>query len=76
MTSVTDTSVKKSIIVNASVGARVRRVHRRVRHWWPRSHHIGEVADDRRRSSKTRVGGRCYTKQVDGTECDWGQILE
>jgi uncharacterized protein YndB with AHSA1/START domain len=23
-----------------------------------------------------RVGGRCYSTQVDGTDCDWGQILE
>ena len=22
-----------------------------------------------------RVGGRCYTEQVDGTECDWGTVL-
>ncbi len=22
-----------------------------------------------------RPGGRCYSEQVDGTECDWGSIL-
>ena len=22
-----------------------------------------------------KVGGRCYSEQVDGTDCDWGQIL-
>jgi uncharacterized protein YndB with AHSA1/START domain len=22
-----------------------------------------------------RSGGRCYTEQIDGTECDWGTIL-
>jgi uncharacterized protein YndB with AHSA1/START domain len=22
-----------------------------------------------------RAGGRCYTEQVDGTDCDWGSIL-
>ena len=23
-----------------------------------------------------RVGGRCYTEQIDGTECDWGTVLQ
>jgi Activator of Hsp90 ATPase homolog 1-like protein len=22
-----------------------------------------------------RAGGRCYTEQVDGTDCDWGTVL-
>jgi uncharacterized protein YndB with AHSA1/START domain len=22
-----------------------------------------------------RAGGRCYSEQVDGTDCDWGQVL-
>ena len=33
-----------------------------------------KVADGRRSSNPPRRP--CYTKQVDGTECDWGQILE
>jgi len=24
---------------------------------------------------EARLGGRCYTTQDDGTDCDWGQIL-
>jgi uncharacterized protein YndB with AHSA1/START domain len=22
-----------------------------------------------------RAGGRCYSEQVDGTDCDWGEVL-
>jgi len=43
--------------------------------WWPRTHHIGK-APMKEAIIEPRVGGRCYTKQVDGTESDWGQILE
>jgi uncharacterized protein YndB with AHSA1/START domain len=41
--------------------------------WWPRSHHIGS-------SPMTRaviegfVGGRCYSEQVDGADCPWGEV--
>ena len=44
--------------------------------WWPRSHHIGKSADGEGRSSRSRAGGRCYGREADGTECDWGRVLD
>lgn len=42
--------------------------------WWPRDHHIGKVPM-KRAIIEGRVGGRCYSEQVDGTDCPWGSIL-
>jgi uncharacterized protein YndB with AHSA1/START domain len=75
MTSVADTSVKKSIIVNATVGHAFEVFSAAFDSWWPRSHHIGKSPMEKA-IIEMRVGGRCYTTQVDGTDCDWGRILE
>jgi len=75
MTSVADASVRKSILVNTSVDHAFEVFTARFDSWWPREHHIG-------RSPMTeaviepRVGGRCYARQVDGTDSEWGQVLE
>ena len=74
MTSVADASVKKSITVNASVEHAFDVFTAGYDSWWPRSHHIGK-SPMKEAVIETRAGGRCYTKQEDGTECDWGQIL-
>jgi uncharacterized protein YndB with AHSA1/START domain len=42
--------------------------------WWPRSHHIGK-SPMKKAIIQGAVGGRCYTEQVDGTDCDWGSVL-
>ena len=71
----TDTPVRKSITVNAS---RERAFHvftAEFDSWWPREHHIGN-APMKRSLIEGRVGGRCYAEHVDGSESDWGQVLE
>jgi uncharacterized protein YndB with AHSA1/START domain len=42
--------------------------------WWPRDHHLGsgtlaEVVVE------PRAGGRLYSRETDGTECPWGEVL-
>jgi len=75
MTSVPDASVKKSVIVNASVEHAFEVFTAGFDTWWPRSHHIGS-SPMTEAVIEPRAGGRCYAKQVDGGESDWGQILE
>jgi uncharacterized protein YndB with AHSA1/START domain len=75
MTSVADTSVKKSITVNASLERAFAVFTAEFDTWWPRSHHIGK-SPMKQAIIELRAGGRCYTTQEDGTDCDWGRILE
>ena len=72
MTSVADTSVKKSVTVNASVEHAFAVFTAEFDTWWPRSHHIGK-SPMKQAIIETRAGGRCYTTQEDGAECDWGR---
>jgi uncharacterized protein YndB with AHSA1/START domain len=75
MTSAASASVRKSIIVNASVEHAFEVFTAGYDSWWPRSHHIGS-SPMIEAVIETRAGGRCFTKQADGTEADWGQVLE
>ena len=74
MTSVADASVRKSITVNASLEHAFEVFTAGFDSWWPREHHIGS-SPMTEAVIESRAGGRCYAKQVDGTECDWGRIL-
>ena len=67
--------VRKSIIVNASVEDAFDVFTSEVDTWWPRTHHIGK-SPMQRVVIEGRAGGRCYTEQVDGTDADWGRVLE
>jgi uncharacterized protein YndB with AHSA1/START domain len=43
--------------------------------WWNRDHHIGK-ADLDAAIIEPRKGGRWYERGVDGSECDWGYVIE
>jgi uncharacterized protein YndB with AHSA1/START domain len=66
--------VLKTITVNASPEKAFRVFTEGMDTWWPRTHHIGK-SPMKKAIVEGRTGGRCYTEQEDGTECDWGEIL-
>ena len=70
----TDAPVTKSVTVRARPERAFEIFTREIDTWWPRSHHIGK-SPMRRIQIEERAGGRCFTEQEDGTECDWGRVL-
>jgi len=66
--------VRKSVLVNVPASEAFDIFTTEVDTWWPRSHHIGK-SPMKRILIEPREGGRCYSEQVDGTECDWGRVL-
>ena len=66
--------VRKSITVKASADRAFRLFTNEYDTWWPRTHHIGK-SPMKKAIIEGRAGGRCYTEQEDGTECDWGTVL-
>ena len=65
--------VRKSIRVQANAARAFKVFTEGIDSWWPRSHHIGK-SPMLRAVLEGRIGGRCYSEQANGTECDWGQI--
>jgi uncharacterized protein YndB with AHSA1/START domain/uncharacterized damage-inducible protein DinB len=41
--------------------------------WWPRGHHIGKKPLQKA-VIEARAGGRCFGREADGTECQWGTV--
>ncbi len=78
MTSMTsdtvDVPVRKTIVVKAPVERAFKVFTEGFDSWWPRGHHIGK-SPMKKAIIEGRTGGRCYSEQVDGTDCDWGSIL-
>jgi uncharacterized protein YndB with AHSA1/START domain len=66
--------VRKSVTVNAPAARAFQVFTAGFDTWWPRSHHIGK-APMKKAIIEERAGGRCYSEQTDGTECDWGSVL-
>ena len=68
-------SVRKAITVQASAERAFEVFTAGLDRWWPRTHHIGS-SPLKRSVMQGRVGGRVYSEQEDGTECDWAEIVE
>ena len=75
MTPTVDTSVRKTITVRANAERAFRVFTEGIDSWWPKTHHIGS-SPMTKAVLEGRSGGRCYSEQQDGTECDWGSVLE
>ena len=69
-----DVPVRKSVSVKVSQAVAFRVFTEEIDTWWPRTHHIGK-APMKKQIIQGRVGGRCYTEQTDGTDCEWGTVL-
>jgi uncharacterized protein YndB with AHSA1/START domain len=66
--------VNREITVEAPVERAFEVFTERFDTWWPRSHHIGEP-EMREAILERRTGGRWYELGVDGSECEWGEVL-
>jgi uncharacterized protein YndB with AHSA1/START domain len=69
-----DAPVRRSVTVDADVATAFRIFTDDIDGWWPRSHHIG-TSPMKKMLVEPHAGGRCYTQQEDGTDCDWGTVL-
>jgi len=70
----TEAPVRKSILVKTDVENAFRMFTEGIDDWWPRAHHIGK-APMKKIFIEGKTGGRCYSEQTDGTDCDWGSVL-
>ena len=66
--------VRKSITVKASVEHAFEVFTDGFDTWWPRADHIGKQPMVKA-VIETHAGGRCFGREADGTEYDWGQVL-
>jgi uncharacterized protein YndB with AHSA1/START domain len=73
VTTPTDASVKKSVTVKASPEHAFKIFTDDFDTWWPRSHHIGKKPMVKA-VIETRAGGRCFGREADGVECQWGTV--
>jgi len=73
VTDMTETAIKKTVTVKASVEHAFKVFTDGFDTWWPRSHHIGKQPMVKA-VLETRAGGRCFGREADGVECHWGTV--
>jgi uncharacterized protein YndB with AHSA1/START domain len=74
MTSTTDTTVSKRLVVNAPIDEAFRVFTERFGDFKPREHNLmsSPIAET---IFETKVGGHIYDRAEDGTECHWTRVL-
>ncbi|MDT0469824.1 SRPBCC family protein [Streptomyces gibsoniae] len=70
----TDSSVRRSVTVQAPIEKAFAVFTQGFDGWWPRNHKIGE-SDLKQAVLEGKEGGRWYEIDTDGSECDWGRVL-
>ena len=70
----TDTSVHRSVVVQATRDRAFRVFTEGIGSWWPAEHHLlgAELAE---MVFEPRVGGHVIDRAVDGSECRWSRVL-
>lgn len=67
--------VRKSVVVDTPIERAFELFTARFGDWWPTDHHIGKQAYENS-FIEPRAGGRWYERAIDGSECDWGRVIE
>ena len=76
MSAMTDDAVVVSVQVDATQARAFEVFTDRFGTWWPMdTHHIGDK-DAVEAVMEPRAGGRWFERAADGTECEWGSVLE
>jgi uncharacterized protein YndB with AHSA1/START domain len=75
MTNATDITSRASVLVDAPQERAFSVFTDGIDSWWPREHTIGE-AELKEMVLEPKAGGRAYGIGVDGSESDWGRVLE
>lgn len=71
---ITPAPVRKSIRVKVPQARAFEVFTARLGKWWPKDHHIGAV-EMKEAVIDPRQGGRWYEKGIDGSVCNWGEVL-
>ena len=74
MVQATEQEVRREVTVNVAPERAFAFFTEHFDAWWPRTHHIG-AADLQEAIVEPRQGGRWYERGVDGSTCDWGEVL-
>lgn len=75
MTTIQPAPVRKSLVVKTSPEKSFTAFTSGIGRWWPRSKSIGS-APQADVILEPRIGGRWYERGADGSECEWGKVLE
>jgi uncharacterized protein YndB with AHSA1/START domain len=75
MTPSTELAVRRNITVEAPIERAFEVFTAGFDRWWPRSHHLVQGVEMKTAVLETKLGGRWYELNEDGSTCDWGRVI-